>query len=140
MPNFTHGAIQANLIFELKLQLRERYRVVSEVSLATLPDGTTPDVLLYPIFDLDFIAEPAKRSDAPLLCVEIQSPSQSNEEMVGKVSVYFRFGVRSCWIVVPAMKGVFVYENPDQYRYFHGTETIIDPSVGVELPLTGIFA
>lgn len=43
---------------------------------------------------LDYDHRTAKRSDPPLVCIEIQSPSQSTEEMVDKTAVYFRFGVK----------------------------------------------
>jgi hypothetical protein len=86
MPTLTHGAIQANLGFELKLNYGAAYRIASEVALATVPEGTTPDVVLYPARVLNFTNEPARQTDAPLLTVEIQSPSQTVEEMVEKTS------------------------------------------------------
>ena len=140
MPNLTHGAIQANLVFELKAAYRTQYRVASEVTLATLPEGSTPDVILYPLMPLGYGDEPAKRPDAPLLCIEIQSPSQSLEQMVDKTAVYFDFGVRSCWVVVPAVRGVFVYDRPGRYQFFHDDETLLDPALQVELSLPAIFA
>ncbi|MBC7919712.1 MAG: Uma2 family endonuclease [Ferruginibacter sp.] len=57
----------------------------------------------------------AKRSDAPLLCVEIQSFSQSPEEMIEKVARYFAFGVKYCWVVVPSLQAVLVYDQPSHY-------------------------
>ncbi|KAB7730239.1 hypothetical protein F5984_13785 [Rudanella paleaurantiibacter] len=38
-----HVSIQANLTFDLKLRYRETHRIMSEVSLATTPGGTTSD-------------------------------------------------------------------------------------------------
>lgn len=144
MPDTIHAAIQANLIFELKSRYRDTYRCLSELSLATVPDGTTPDLAIYPAFTLDYEHRTAKRTDAPLACVEItgpplRSPSQSNEEMVDKTGVYFNFGVRSCWIVVPAMKGVFVYDRPGHYEFFHGDDTLRDPNTNIEIPLSLVF-
>ncbi len=140
MPDTIHGAVQANLLAELAVRYRQQFRFLSELSLATLPDGTTPDIAIYPYFALDYENRKAKRTDAPLICIEIQSPSQSNEEMVDKSVVYFDFGVRSCWIVVPAVRGVFVYDRPGHYQFFHDDETLTDPIIGVELSLPAIFA
>ncbi len=140
IPNLTHGSIQANLVFELKTAYRNLYRIASEVTLLTQPDGSTPDVLMYPLMPLGFGDEPAKRTDAPLLCIEIQSPSQSLEQMVDKTTVYFAFGVQTCWIVAPAVKGVFVYDRPYHYQFFHDTETLRDSTLNIELSLTAIFA
>jgi hypothetical protein len=72
MPNLVHGVIQGNIVFELKLRYRADYTIGSEVSLATKPDGTTPDVVIYPTMRLDYQHEPTKRTDAPLTCIEIQ--------------------------------------------------------------------
>ena len=141
LPNILHGAIQANLIFELKSHYRQSYRVVSEVTLATVPDGATPDVLVYPLFPLDYLTvPPARRSDAPLLCIEIQSPSQSLEEMIEKVARYFAFGVKSCWVVVPSLQAVLVYDQPGHYQFCHGDDVLRDANVGIELPVPDIFA
>lgn len=140
MPNAIHGSIQANLSFELKLRYRETNRIMSEVSLATTPDGTTPDVVVYPNIRLDYNNEPAKRTDPPLTCIEIQSPSQSNEEMVAKTNIYFQFGVKSCWVVLPSLRAVMVFDRPGHYVFFYEDDTLRDSQTGFELPLTAIFA
>ena len=109
--------------FELKTRYRADYHIASEVSLATIPGGTTPDIVVYPHFKLNYENEPAKRTDPPLTCIEIQSPSQSNrdagpEEMVAKTHVYFHFGVKSCWIVLPSLRAVMVFDRPGHYTFF----------------------
>ncbi len=139
MPDTIHAALQSNLSFELKFAHRQQYRILSELSLATIPDGTTPNLAIYPAFALDYDHRTAKRSDPPLVCIEIQSPSQSTEEMVDKTAIYFRFGVKSCWIVVPAVKGVFVYDRPGHYQFFRHDETLRDPNLGLELALSAVF-
>lgn len=140
MPNLTHGAIQANLIFELKLNYGSGYRIASEVALATVPDGTTPDIVVYPKKELNFINELARQSEAPLLTIEIQSPSQSNDEMIDKAGVYFAFGVRSSWVVFPALQGVAVYSAPGVYQFYHGDDTLKDPNLNIEINLEKVFA
>lgn len=42
VPNLTHGALQANIIVQLAVNYGSRFRIASEVALATVPDGTTP--------------------------------------------------------------------------------------------------
>lgn len=139
MPNLIHGSVEANIVFELKLRYRSEYRIASEVSLATLPDGTTPDVVVYPLFKLDYQNEPAKRTDPPLTCIEIQSPSQSNEEMVAKTHVYFQFGVKSCWVVLPSLRAIMVFDRPSHYVFFYEDDVLRDPHTGFELPLSAVF-
>lgn len=139
-PNLVHGIIQANLVFELKTRYRADYHIASEVSLATSPDGSTPDVVVvYPNFALDYQNQPAKRTDAPLICIEIQSPSQSNEEMVAKTHAYFQFGVKSCWVVLPSLRAIMVFDRPGHYVFFYEDDTLRDPNTGFEVPLAAIF-
>ncbi len=140
MPDLTHGAIQANLIVQLAVNYGPRFRVASEVALATVPEGTTPDIVVYPARELNFVNESARQADAPLLVVEIQSPSQSNDEMVDKTFGYFAFGVKSCWVVFPAMQGVAVYSAPGTYQYFHGGDILKDTTLDIQLELNKIFA
>ncbi len=139
MPTLIHGAIQFNIGFELKSRYPTQFRIASEVSLATKPDGSTPDLVLYPAAPLDYKNDPAKRPDAPLLTIEIQSASQTTKEMVAKLEPYFYFGVTSCWIVVPDFQAILVYTSPFQYTFFHGNDMLKDSVLGIELSLPDVF-
>jgi Uma2 family endonuclease len=139
MPTLIHGSIQFNIGFELKSKYPKQFRIANEVSLATQPDWSTPDVVLYPNSKLDFDNDPARRTDAPLLSIEIQSPSQSTKDMTSKLEPYFSFGIKSCWIIVPEFRAVFVYDNPFHYAFFHESDIIIDKIIGIEIPITKVF-
>ncbi|WP_373512468.1 Uma2 family endonuclease [Persicitalea sp.] len=139
MPRLIHGAIQFNVGFELKIKYPDRFRIASEVTLDTKPDGSTPDLVLYPAMPLDFKDDPARRSDPPLLVVEIQSPSQSSADMVVKLEPYFYFGVKSCWIIAPDFRAAFVYSDPFNYSFFHGSEVLNDASLDIEVNLAEVF-
>ena len=140
MPTLIHGAIQANLGFELKLNYGKLYRVASEVLLDTKPLGSTPDLILYPFGELDFKNDPPRRTDAPLLAIEIQSASQSTDDMVDKLEPYFYFGIKSCWIVMPKLQGVFVYNSPFHYHFFHGDDILKDDTLEIEIDLKKVFS
>ncbi len=139
MPNLTYGAIQLNLGFELKLHYGTHYRIASEVALATAPDGTTPDLVVYPQRVLNFVNETAKQTDPPLLVIEIQLPSQSNDFMIDKASQYFAFGVQSCWIVFPALRGIAVYSDPERYTFFYHDDRLTDEKLSIDIDLTKVF-
>lgn len=139
MPTLIHGSIQANISFELKLNYRTKFRIASEVLLDTKPLGSTPDIVLYPQQPLDYKNDPSRRTDAPLLAIEIQSASQSTKDMVDKLEPYFYFGVKSCWIVVPDFQGIFVYDNPFEYTFFHNDEILKDAVLGIEIDLKKAF-
>ena len=139
MPNLAHGAIQMNLGFELKLHYGNQYRIASEVALATEPEGSTPDVVVYPQRELNLVNEQARQTDAPLLVAEIQSPSQSMDGMVDKTARYFSFGVKSCWVVFPAIRGIAVYSAPGVYTFFHNEDILKDATLQIEVDLKKIF-
>jgi len=139
MPTLIHGAIQANLIIQLAVNYPNQFRIASEVTLATKPDGSTPDLVLYPAGALDHKNDPSRRTDPPLLTIEIQSASQSTKDMVTKLEPYFYFGVKSCWIVVPDLQAVLVYDNPFHYTFFHNDETLKDTVLNVDMSLVEVF-
>jgi Uma2 family endonuclease len=139
MPTLIHGAIQANIIVQIATNYSNKYRIASEVSLATLHDGSTPDIVLYETGVLDFNNDPAKRTDAPLLSIEIQSPSQSTKDMTSKLEPYFSFGIKSCWIIVPEFKAIFVYNSPYHYDFFNETDILKDQVMGIEISVSKVF-
>ena len=139
MPTLIHGAIQFNIGFELKSSYPNQFRIASEVTLATKPDGSTPDLVLYPVGPLDYKSDPPRQTNAPLLAVEIQSASQSTKDMVTKLEPYFYFGVKSCWIVVPDLQAILVYDTPFHYSFFHENDTLKDTVLSIEISLAGIF-
>lgn len=139
MPTLLHGAIQFNIGFEIKSNYPNQFRIASEVTLATKPDGSTPDVVLYPAGTLDYKNDPSRRIDAPLLAVEIQSASQSTKDMVTKLEPYFYFGLQSCWIVIPDLQAILVYDSPFHYTFFHENDTLKDAVLNIEIRLAGIF-
>lgn len=139
MPTLIHGAIQANLIIQLAVNYPNQFRIASEVTLATEPDGSTPDLVLYPAGVLDYKNDPSRRTDPPLLTIEIQSASQSTKDMVTKLEPYFYFGVQSCWIVIPDFQAILVYDNPFHYTFFHDNAVLKDAVLNIEIRLVEIF-
>ena len=49
--------------------------------------------------------------DAPVLCVEMLSPSQRPSELFAKCEVYHTWGVPYCWIIDPAKKLAWEYHQ-----------------------------
>ena len=139
MPTLLHGAIQLNIGYELKTKYPKQFRLASEVLLDTQPNGSTPDIVAYPYSELDFQNDPSRRTDAPLLSIEIQSASQSTKDMTSKLEPYFSFGIKSCWIVVPELKAVIVYDSPYHYNFFHEKDMIKDTVLDIEILVEKIF-
>ena len=140
LPTLLHGIIQSNDGFEIKIASGQKYRIASEVTLDTLPRDLTPDLIVLPYQKIDLSGEcPAKYGIPPLTVIEIQSASQSLDEMVNKTLVYFDFGVKSCWVVQPIIKAIIVFSGPDEYKFFHHDDILKDSVLDIEIDLQNIF-
>jgi len=139
MPNLTHGIIQALLVYQLMKNYENQFSIASEVTLNTSPEFSTPDIIIDHIRKMKLVNEEARMSVAPLATIEIQSPSQSPEFMVSKLSRYFEFGVKSCWIVFPALKAIVVYQSQDTYTIYDKDEILKDPVLEIQLEVGKIF-
>lgn len=137
MPNEIHGTIQANIII-LLAGYRKNYRIMSEVTLATTPQ-TTPDVLVARKKKLSRDEVTPKMNEAPILTIEIQSPSQSIEVLQRKVKdQYFPMGVESAWIIIPGLKGIQVL-FPDGNEHFYNNGALTDKTTGITIDVASVF-
>lgn len=139
MPNEIHSSIQTQMIFLLKLAYREKYTFRSELTLATQPKTSTPDICVYTKRKVDVHKVKARTSDMPITTIEIQSPSQSIEELRDKALLrYFPMGVQSAWVVVPAMRGIQIFTPDGKFKLFNRGEAV-DPVTGIALSIDEIF-
>jgi len=137
MPNIIHGQLQGDLVFLLNLTYRKKYNISSEVSLATSP-SSTPDICIFPKKKLDIMKVEAKETKAPITTIEIQSPSQSPDELVKKIhQLYFPMGVKSAWLVLPALKAIQIITPNAQVLFSKGK--LKDPVTNIELDIKEIF-
>jgi len=138
MPSLNHSAIQSNLIMELS-PWREKYRIASELNLDLSEWPSVPDLSILPKRPLDFDNDTIAVAEAPICVIEIISPTQSLNELTAKARNYFAHGVRSCWIVLPPLRNVYVFSSPDDYQMFKVNETLHDPVLEISFPLAGVF-
>jgi Uma2 family endonuclease len=93
-------------------------RVVSEMLFKFNPPGTPqrrPDLafLSYERWPRNKKLTSSHGFDGvPDLAVEVISPSNTADEVIGKIGEYFKAGVRRVWVVYPASRLVHVYESP----------------------------
>ena len=112
---------------------------MSEVSLAT-EKPMVPDIALYPS-SVAFIPalDEVKMEEKPLGVIEILSPTQSLSELIEKSVKYFESGVKSYWLVLPALQNIYVFHAPGEYQMFTHKETLKDETLGIELNLKEVF-
>jgi len=78
--------------------------------------------------------------DTPLTTIEILSPKQDLDTLLEKAELFLAAGVKSCWIVIPAVGTIAVFTGPTTYRSFANGGAVIDEVLGVEIPLAEIFS
>lgn len=138
LPSFNHFYVQSQLQFALHAGCGDRFLVGGELSLATEP-LTTPDLSICNFRDPDWLHDEVRASEPPITVVEILSPSQSVNEIIPKIETYFRFGIRSVWLVQPPLKQVAVF-TPDMDARVFVEGDVIDPTLDVRVALDKIFS
>jgi Uma2 family endonuclease len=138
-PSTAHAIVHDNLSFAINSLYRSLFRLLPEITLEIEDACYVPDLAIYPRSEFDVAQGVVRRTDAPLATAEILSPTQALQTLIDKTEVYFRFGAKSCWVVLPAMKAVAVYHQSGKYYFFIQEETLTDRHLGITLPLAQVF-
>jgi Uma2 family endonuclease len=147
MGSFNHGYFQIRL--GALLGKTDEYTVVAELTLdvgkldlsqfeVKSREEVKPDLCVYPRRQINRSQDIVRMTEMPLLVVEILSPLQGIQTILNKFRVYFALGVRSCWLVEPAIGVVAVYHDLDNPRTFSSGE-IVDEVVEIRLSVEEIF-
>ena len=102
-------------------------------------DTLKPDIAVYDQWSVDFHNDVLKAEKMPVLAIEILSPRQGVQTLVDKFRIYFKLGVRSCWLVYPYAQAIAVYRAPDDFTLFSQGE-VVDEITDVRIPLREIFS
>ena len=139
MPSKLHGRVQLILGAELQIAYGDRLNLFSELSTDLSEWESVPDISVYPKKEIDYSEDEVKVTEPPLCAIEILSPSQSLQELITKAKKYFGYGVKSCWLVIPGLKNVYVFSAPGEYQIYRDDQTLTDPAIGVSLELGKVF-
>jgi Uma2 family endonuclease len=150
MPSRNHSLIVGRitgLLFNDK-----RFTVMPELSLDTSPielkqfnlhtkDELIPNISIYQkTIDLSEPLDELKMTDMPALAIEVLSPRQGMNDIIAKFQAYFALGIKSCWLVMPAIKSITVYSQPNQHKTFDiNDDEVIDEMMDIHLFIRQIF-
>ena len=140
VPSKVHAYIQSNLIFELKSRYKDRFTFMSELSLDLDGLWAVSDLVIYPKMTIDVRQDEIRVTTPPLCAIEIISPMQSLQELVDKSKAYFEHGVQSCWLVLPGLRSIYVFSSFDEFKIFTHTDTLLDNTLKMSIPLAEVFA
>lgn len=140
MPSFNHSFVQISIGSELRTRLRRTHTITSELNLKLNGKKLVPDLAVFLNHPPDMQHDVLWVQDAPLTTIEILSPKQDMDSLLEKAALFLAAGVKSCWIVVPAIGTVAVFTGPSTYRTFVNGGAVLDEGLGVEIPLSDIFS
>lgn len=137
MPSNLHSIIQTNLAVEFAKH--REFRTQSELDLDIAGRKFVPDLSVYRREPVDFMRDVLRRSDPPLLTVEIISPKQGYLEITEKIDAYFQHGVKSCWLITPPTLNITIF-TPDGARRTVSEGVITDLAIGISADLAAVFS
>ena len=139
MPSRNHSLIQIQLGAAF-LRAKE-YSVCSELTLE-MPDGkrVVPDLCIYPRLTRDWLHDAVRMTTMPTLAIEIVLANQPYQDIIDKIDTYFANGVRSVWVVHPAMLAVAVYLPGENRPELVTAGEVKDPPTGLTVSVDEIFA
>jgi len=151
MPSKNHSLITGRITGLLFND--DRFAVMPELSLDVThielsqfdlkaKDELIPDICVYESNAIEFIdvEDVSIITKMPLLAIEVLSPQQAMNDIINKFKAYFAIGIKSCWLVMPAIKSITIYSKPTQYKTFDINDTeIIDQTMDIRLMAQKIF-
>ncbi|MCK6690630.1 MAG: Uma2 family endonuclease [Thermoanaerobaculia bacterium] len=140
MPSQQHARLQTRIAVYFGVHFADEFEALTELTLDTPGEKSIPDISICSPEAADFNRDEIIRKDPPLATIEILSPSQNLQTLIDKTNDYFSFGVRSCWIVIPALQSVYVYKAPFDHEVFSLGEEIVDPNLNIRVPMDVIFS
>ncbi|RZK22297.1 MAG: Uma2 family endonuclease [Hymenobacter sp.] len=140
VPSLNHSPVQANLVFELKTRIRQSHTVATELSIKVTGKKMVSDLAVFQKFAANMQRDVLWVQDIPLTTMEILSPRQDLDTLLEKAELFLAAGVKSCWIVIPAVGTIAVFTGPTTYRSFANSSAVLDEVLGVEIPLVDIFS
>lgn len=144
--NRFHAWVEARIAFFLSLWLRDqptpRGAVLSGEVGCKLSEETVVGIDVG-LFSADTIAgqsdETTLVEGAPVVAVEILSPSDKQSEVHEKVTMYLESGVQAVWIVDPLFRTVQIHQRGTGPKTFNDEETLSSVLPGLEIPVADLF-
>jgi Uma2 family endonuclease len=77
----------------------------------------------------------------PNLAVEVVSPTNTADDVLGKLNDYFQAGVERVWVVYPSQRQIYVYASPTEPKVLTEDDDLTDEVLlpGFRLSLRTLF-
>ncbi len=138
MPSKNHASVWSNLVMSFH-QYRNKYRIFSQLTVLLNGKETVPDLCIYPNEEINWEFDEIVVTQTPVTVIEILSPKQGMQDLIEKFDFYFQTGVLSCWLVLPALQQVVIYQKDKTKKVFISGKTF-DEVTQIEMEMKDIFA
>ena len=139
MPSLNHAKIQFRLTMQLGLAYGSEFDILPELTVAFPIKSAVPDIAIYPKVADDWQNDIIKRTELPLLAIEILSPRQVFDDIMDKIhTIYFPAGLKSAWVVLPSAQSVMIF-TPNAKPQTFNSGIMHDAASGFEVDLDKVF-
>ncbi len=123
----------------LLARYEDQYDILPELEFELSAGRLKPDVALLPKQEVNWEKDIVRFPFPPVTAIEILSPTQSLDSLIIKIrDGYFPSGTQSAWLVLPAVKTVYLF-LPQQAPSIVSSGVLHDPVSGVEVHLEALF-
>ena len=137
LPSFQHSRISQRLSVALA-EYEPEFAILPELTLDLEGLRITPDLCVLTPVEIEPTTDVNPVTQPPVLVIEISSPSQGLRELVDKAKEMIDRGVRTCWIVEPAIQTVTIIDSDVNLTTI--TEGVVeDPETGIQVSIDDIF-
>ena len=138
MPSKNHASVWSNIVMSF-YQYKNKYRIFSQLTVLLNGKETVPDLCIYPNEEINWEFDEIVVTQTPVTVIEILSPQQGMQDLIEKFGFYFHAGVLSCWLVLPALQQVVVYQKDKTKKVFISGK-IFDEVTQIEMDMKEVFA
>ena len=139
MPSKNHAIVQTNLVVQFAIKYPNKFRALSESSIMDADKERVPDIGIFKQLAYTPGNDDIRVSETPIGVIEILSPKQALGDLVTKSVNYFEAGIQSYWLVLPDLKTIFVFDQPDEYEVYSKKQQLVDKVLDIKLELIDIF-
>ena len=137
MPSQNHAVVQSSIIAALVRDAKE-YSILTELSLDLNGNPFVPDISIYPKLDLHPLQDEIKKTEPPVIVIEILSPTQPLDDVIKKAHAYLKAGVGASWLVQPALETVTVLVAGEKPKFYTSGD-VADSATGITVNVEEIF-
>lgn len=136
--SLNHSRIAYNLTKAL-FPYDKEYDILPELEFELLNGNVKPDISVCERQLINWKDDIIRLSNPPIIAIEILSPRQAFTDLTDKAfKIYLPAGVKSVWIIIPAIEMINVLElNKPVRTYTEGL--LIDESTGIKIDVLQIF-